>query len=593
MPRRCPIFAFCVALIYALGLSSCRPKFVSNPIEPNRQLLSALLSQNPTPVNVSPNGVNILAKTRHESDFEILVLDRASQLSIASDRSPNTQLSLTWSPDSSSIAFQEAKGGNRQYELFVFDLASKRRHRVRAPLSDTAAPPIRWNPSGRGIAYFAGAGGSNGPLLWIDPNNSSPPSALIDSIARDGDFVWSADGQKIAAAATEGSGTIAIANAKTHARETLFLGNGARIRDLVWAPDGRSLLASVRLRGSEFLQLYEVHLMPFRVVLRASHQGDVSSPLWLPIGGSFVYHLNQHANIVPCLGTPDGLPGRTLGFTNGIYHIERIIGGNRALMMSKSALEPNHIDEIDLADHSAIRLFPQPSGTNGPIVQPERVHLKSGDGRSIPMLVWRSPVASETNSSVLIEVHGGPHLQSSPEWDAARQFLLNKGVHIVSVDYRGSAGYGATYETDADEPWQVNDISSACDYAVSELHSQSKQIALLGSSYGSRLALKAGVTKAGLLAGIVLTATPPLPNDEIGAPLSPLRVFAFHGENDTVCPPPQARRTLEKLLGSDCFSPLKGHWEVFENEGHHFHRVISRAKVYTAVLELLYGHTGQ
>ena len=110
------------------------------------EALEVLLSQYPIPVRVSPNGEFILTKTRREIDFEVSVLSRGSGQPVANDRSPDTQLSLTWSPDSHSFAFQASAGGNRRYKLYVFDILTKKRRELDAPVTRTAALPLRWEP---------------------------------------------------------------------------------------------------------------------------------------------------------------------------------------------------------------------------------------------------------------------------------------------------------------------------------------------------------------------------------------------------------------------------------------------------------------
>ena len=87
-------------------------------------VLRTILSQYPMPVSVSPDGTRILLKTRHEEDFEIAVHDRASGALLRGTRSKDTQLSLTWSPDGTTLAFVASRSGNREYRLHLWDLAS-------------------------------------------------------------------------------------------------------------------------------------------------------------------------------------------------------------------------------------------------------------------------------------------------------------------------------------------------------------------------------------------------------------------------------------------------------------------------------------
>ena|SRR5437879_3933639 len=123
-----PLLAFALLLSF----EACHKRAEELPIVANQQLLSDLLSQYPMPVSASPAGELLLLKSRHKHDFEIFVVDKTSQKMVASDRSPDTQLSLTWRPDGQAIAFQESRGGNRKYHLYLFDVRTGKRRQLNA-----------------------------------------------------------------------------------------------------------------------------------------------------------------------------------------------------------------------------------------------------------------------------------------------------------------------------------------------------------------------------------------------------------------------------------------------------------------------------
>jgi len=333
-----------------LALSGCQKKTETAPIIPNQEVQTVLLSQYPMAVSVSPTGEHLLLKTRHLHDFEIFVVDRASQKVMASDRSSDTQLSLTWRPDGKAIAFQESRGGNREFALFLFELESGKRRRLNAPLTRSAAPPLRWSPTGDRLAYFQTSESTDGKILVLDMVNESLPPRAVNSLALAGDFIWSPNGQQIAAVSAADNGTVVVVNLETSDRRTFVVSAGGKIRHLAWAPNGRSILLSARRNGDEYYQLFELELEPSRLTQRATHGGDVSSPLWLPKGESFIYHLNQDGNLLPQLGFRDGSPSRMLGFTSGVNQVQTVTpDGNAAFMLAKPTAIPPSLYEINLA----------------------------------------------------------------------------------------------------------------------------------------------------------------------------------------------------------------------------------------------------
>ncbi len=575
----------CLFLVL-VSLSGCRESVSSIPIVPKVEVISSLLSQYPMPVSVSPTEDALLLKTRHVQDFEIFVVDRLSRQILAADRSPDTQLSLTWRPDGKAIAFQESPGGNRQYSLFLLELNVGKRRRLSAPSTASAAPPLRWSPSGDRLAYLQVAETGQGKVLVFDMQNELLAAFALDSVAIDGDFGWSHDGQQIFAVSAADSGAVVVMNLKTAKRRTVLVTAGGKIGHLAWAPDGEKLLATARGRGEQFFRAFEIDLDQSHVFALASNSGDISSPLWLPNGRSFIYHVNQNGDLLPYLGFLDGSPSRPVDLGSGVNQVQLIkADGKAVVVLGKSPVKAPALYEIDLNGGKSDLLYGPTPAFDGHIVPPIVVQLRSNDGHTIPCRLWRANAATSTNNFVLIEVHGGPRIHSTPEWDAAKQFLLRQGIHVMSLDYRGSSGYGASFEEMNEETGQIEDVVAACSFATGQLKAPRRGVVLLGSSHGATLVLGASFQANDFLAAIVLIGVVATPSEAREAKSREFRVFGFHGENDSVLAPSLARLSIEHCLGARSLNPPLGHWEVLPSEGHHFHRTLSWAKVYTAILE--------
>jgi dipeptidyl aminopeptidase/acylaminoacyl peptidase len=449
-----------LALFLAFALCGCGKSHDTGYLE----VLDELLAQYPTPVSASPNGELILAKTRHETDFEVLVLSRNSGQPIAHDRSPDTQLSLTWSPEGQAFAFQESPGGNRQYGLYLFDLLIKKRRQLDAPVTETAAFPLRWNPAGTRIAYFC-VNNERRAIELIPVARAGVSASALELNSEPGDFVWSPDGKELAVSLP---GSIAIFNVNDGGHRDLDLPPNAEVGELAWSPDGSSILAAVRSVNSEFHELVEIDAASGVHRLRVSAPGDIARPLWLPNRQSLVYHVNSQGKMLRIAPDSQGrsvflpdvpLPGCQV---QGFDPIR-----DKAFVLSKPPSAPPTLLEASFDGskpsilYSAPQLMPARPG-----VPPEFVEFPSFDGTAIHALAWRSPLTSPNCNAVLIEVHGGPHIQATAEWDAGKQLLLRKGVNLLSVDYRGSTGYGAAFAKAEDMLEQAKDVLAARDYAA-------------------------------------------------------------------------------------------------------------------------------
>ena len=50
-------------------------------------------------------------------------------------------------------------------------------------------------------------------------------------------------------------------------------------------------------------------------------------------------------------------------------------------------------------------------------------------------------------------IHGGPYLRDNWGFNAVHQWLANRGYAVLSVNYRGSTGYGKAFVKAADREW--------------------------------------------------------------------------------------------------------------------------------------------
>jgi dipeptidyl aminopeptidase/acylaminoacyl peptidase len=119
--------------------------------------------------------------------------------------------------------------------------------------------------------------------------------------------------------------------------------------------------------------------------------------------------------------------------------------------------------------------------------------LTARDGLPLQSYLTLPRPSAEPPPLVLV-VHGGPH--DRDEWGYAprHQWLANRGYAVLSVNYRGSTGYGRAFLHAADGEWggrMQDDLEDAVGWAIHNGHAEPGRIAILGSSYGGYAALYA------------------------------------------------------------------------------------------------------
>ena len=120
------------------------------------------------------------------------------------------------------------------------------------------------------------------------------------------------------------------------------------------------------------------------------------------------------------------------------------------------------------------------------------VILKSRDGLdlvsylTLPRDVDPAAPAAKALPMVLF-VHGGPWSRDQYKLNATHQWLASRGYAVLSVNYRGSSGFGKKFMNAADRQWAAkmhDDLIDAVSWAVAQKIADKDKVAIMGGSYG-------------------------------------------------------------------------------------------------------------
>ncbi|MFI4933707.1 MAG: S9 family peptidase [Caulobacterales bacterium] len=96
---------------------------------------------------------------------------------------------------------------------------------------------------------------------------------------------------------------------------------------------------------------------------------------------------------------------------------------------------------------------------------------------------------------LVLFVHGGPWARDVYGYHPYHQWLANRGYAVLSVNYRGSTGFGKAFSSAGDLEWgrkMHDDLLDAVDHAVASGVTTADAVAIMGGSYGGYATL-AGV----------------------------------------------------------------------------------------------------
>ena len=169
--------------------------------------------------------------------------------------------------------------------------------------------------------------------------------------------------------------------------------------------------------------------------------------------------------------------------------------GNRWIFASNAPEDPLPYYVYDRTSGKATRLFSSyPELAQQTLRRTVPVVIQSRDG--LPLVSYLTlPYAADRNGDgkpdgkapLILNVHGGPWARDSFGYTAEHQWLANRGYAVLSVNYRGSTGFGKAFVDAAVHQWAAkmhDDLIDAVDWAVREGVTDPDTVAIMGGSYG-------------------------------------------------------------------------------------------------------------
>ena len=124
------------------------------------------------------------------------------------------------------------------------------------------------------------------------------------------------------------------------------------------------------------------------------------------------------------------------------------------------------------------------------------VSYKSSDGLEIPAYLTLPKGIPGKNLPTIMFPHGGPWGRDYWGYNGYAQFFANRGYAVLSMNFRGSTGYGKKFLDAGNNQWgrkMQDDVTWGVKYLVDQGIADPKRVGIFGGSYGGYATL-AGVT---------------------------------------------------------------------------------------------------
>ena len=129
-----------------------------------------------------------------------------------------------------------------------------------------------------------------------------------------------------------------------------------------------------------------------------------------------------------------------------------------------------------------------------PLVPQWPVEIASRDNKTLVSYLTLPRSADANNDGkadapvpLVLLVHGGPWARDSYGYGGYNQWLANRGYAVLSVNFRGSTGFGKDFTNAGNGEWagkMHDDLIDAVQWAVKQGVTTQDQVAIMGGSYG-------------------------------------------------------------------------------------------------------------
>ena len=527
--------------------------------------------------------------------------------------------------------------------------------------SDSAILQPVWSPDGSRIVAAADFLGYELYQLYEISPDAGGLNPLTDSPEVRHELAsrpFSPDGRFLTYAANERSPAefdVVILDLETEERRTLLSGGANYIPDS-WSPDGNYILAyrwddladsdlyliDVRTGNVTHLTPHESPILytpgpwdidnaglylltdegrEFRGLaffdIESSQKRWVATPDWdvrevdlSPDGRYLAWVVNEHG--YSTLYVRDTESGEDISYPdlpNGLIKKIRFAPETSILgLYISTPAEPSNLYMLNVAtsEHGVLTQSFAGNVPSKEMVEPNLIQYPTFDRRIIPAFLYKPKNIPEGERVPLVlSIHGGPEAQELPGYESSMglyQYLLHLGIGILAPNFRGSTGYGKTYQQLIKRDWGGGELKDL-EYAVRYLQNldwvDCDRLGVFGFSFGgfealscvSRLSCfgwKAAVSIAGssnLLT--MIEATPefarrymienigdPVKNAEMLRERSPLThaynitapLLIIQGKNDPRVPETESQQIANTLRELN----REVDYRVFEDEGHFF-----------------------
>ncbi|HSG91027.1 MAG TPA: prolyl oligopeptidase family serine peptidase [Pseudomonadales bacterium] len=498
-----------VALVPALPVAAAPaadwpfPQDTPEPVAPVLDLAGSepadvirfLMVRGPYAAAMSPNGDWVAYRDRVTGTPQLWVVPAAGgparQLTFG--RSVTTH---RWHPDGTAILYATDRGGNERESYTLISVDGTRETEVIA-YHEAFIRFGDFAPSGGQVTFSSTARNGTDFDVYVGDVATGEYERVHDGVAGLYARAWQPGGGNIILTQTRGADArdVYLLGTRSRERVPLFVPDEATsYDDFQWLPDGSGFYLTTDA-DREFDALAFHDLDSGRTEIVAAPDWDVDDVTLFGDGRYLAWTVNENGyDRVAVLDRERGEQLELPALPPGVYSLS---GADHAPMLSIGLRGPRNAAEtftlnVETGAVAQVGFTTWAGLEPASMAVPETVSFPARDGVMLHGLMFLPEAKSEDAPPppMVLMVHGGPTSQARPDFDATAQYLVQRGIAVFDLNFRGSTGYGKTFTRLDDmrlRPDAVRDMADAMAFLAEDGRVDASRAAVMGGSYGGYL----------------------------------------------------------------------------------------------------------
>jgi dipeptidyl aminopeptidase/acylaminoacyl peptidase len=410
-----------------------------------------------------------------------------------------------WSPDSKVLMFIQDKGGDENFLLYGVDVASGKQTNY-TPFEKTRVKMVKISTKIKDRILI---GINNRDPKWHDVHSLDLATGKLTLVQQnDGYGGFLADDMLNLRLAEKprgdgGSAFYRVADGKVEAKPIVEVGldDSQTTGPRGFTTDGKTLYwIDSRGRDTAALMAQDVASGKFTMVAQ-DRRADITDGLFDTRSGkvqAYEAEYLQHEYLPLSADLKADLAFLKKEIKGQFYIGSRTDADDKWLVTVDQVSAPASTWLYERKARRLTRLYVvRPELEGAPLAQMYPQEIKSRDGLTLvsyltlPISVNAAEATTRGKPSqpvpMVLLVHGGPWARDSYGYNGYHQWLANRGYAVLSVNYRGSTGFGKGFISAGDLQWgrkMHDDLLDAVQWAVKNGITTSDKVAIMGGSYG-------------------------------------------------------------------------------------------------------------